>query len=357
MHMRLGAWHGFRSLAMVGILALLSVHASALRADDQSSSRTQQHVGYWSQQFPVLLLTFLKRVAPYKRSVPALLISFRNTYLTEFGAVPAFIIIGIVLCMACLLLYIQGPDAEASPEDTFVPSKDKEPSVSTAADSADVTDSPGKVPLTEDIDVAVKIPQRPSGITCLCCGDGLLKLSGAKTAQKQSEMTCEVEPMAAPAADAGQGDIHPDFSGTWKCVKSEGELDEFFRDIGVGYAVRCILATFSYGAGKVTRIYEHNGTHMKMTEKGGPEDNVQEWDVNGEEQIIDDEAAPFLMIPYYDVNDPRVLIIEGKDVEKKNQSTWTTSRQFFVTEDSWVVESKSSYGHVCRWIYEREVGK
>lgn len=146
---------------------------------------------------------------------------------------------------------------------------------------------------------------------------------------------------------------HPDFSGTWQCVKADGDLDAVFADIGLGMIARTAIQAFGYGAGRVIRIYEQEGDHVKMTEKA-LEETVQEWDIIGREQVIATKE-PFLQKTYWDATNPKVLVIEGKDVHKKTPRTWTTTRQYFLdgTEDEFVLETTSSGSNVARWTYQR----
>jgi len=134
-------------------------------------------------------------------------------------------------------------------------------------------------------------------------------------------------------------------------VKAEGALDELFADIGLGVSERNAIAAYGWGAGSVTRVYKHAGTHIQLTESA-LEDTFQEWHIDGTEQVIA-LKEPFLQTAHWDEEEDHVLVLEGKDVEKKKPRTWTISRQYFLDEDSFVIETTGSGGHRACWTYRR----
>lgn len=167
-----------------------------------------------------------------------------------------------------------------------------------------------------------------------------------------------------PAAAAPEQMVHPDFSGTWKTVKAEGEMNEFFKDLGAGFVARSLGAALGWGVGRQKRTYEQIDTHMKLIEFGLANSEI-EFDIIGEEQLIKAvmripslstkiQTASYMMTSYWDKENPQVLRCEGQDEKKKK---WTNnSRQFFINTDSLVIESISKHGHLVRWIYQRDSG-
>jgi len=195
-----------------------------------------------------------------------------------------------------------------------------------------------------------------AGSTC-CCGDGIGALLRQKPPsqreEKQKPSTRFATPRTAGSLQPAAGDCHPNFSGTWQCVKADGELDAMFADIGIGVIARTAVQAFGYGAGRDIRIYEQEGSHVRMTEKA-LEETVQEWDITGEEQVVA-TPDPFLQTSYWDEKNPEVLVLEAKDERKRAPKTWTTTRQYFLDgmENEFVLETTSSGGNVARWTYQR----
>lgn len=239
---------------------------------------------------------------------------------------------------------------------------------------------PKREPLTKDkllppVSATAKVPAPPTklpvgastGATC-CCGDGVGALlrqsppSQREEKQKPSNLATSTgaagslleHTASQPKATSNdKNTCHPDFSGTWQCVKADGDLDAVLADIGLGMMARTAIQVFGYGAGRVIRIYEQEGDHVKLTEKA-IEETVQEWDIDGGEQVIATKE-PFLQKTYWDATNPKVLVIEGKDVHKETPRAWTTTRQYFLDgmEDEFVLETTSSGSNVAWWTYER----
>jgi hypothetical protein len=142
----------------------------------------------------------------------------------------------------------------------------------------------------------------------------------------------------------------PDFSGTWKCARVEGELEELLVDYGIGYVMRSTAATYAYGAGRITRICEQEGDQMRYKE-----DNVIGMvDVDFAVPVKDYNMGQHLASFHWDEQQPHVLVCTGKDLEKCKPSTWSVSFQYFVDENTFHIDSRSTRNHTARWIYERQ---
>eukprot|EP00930_Biecheleria_cincta_P051435 TRINITY_DN36621_c0_g1_i1.p1 TRINITY_DN36621_c0_g1~~TRINITY_DN36621_c0_g1_i1.p1 ORF type:complete len:390 (+),score=72.96 TRINITY_DN36621_c0_g1_i1:72-1241(+) len=147
----------------------------------------------------------------------------------------------------------------------------------------------------------------------------------------------------------------PDFSGTWKCVKTEGAMDGFLQDLGKNYCKRKACAAFRFGAGMMIRKCEHVGNHLKVSQSIiGVRSLTQEWDIGKEEQEVAGKDEPFLQTAHWDPDDKNVLVIESKDLKKSKPRMWTTSRQYFVDDDRFRIDSTSGGGHTASWIFQRQ---
>lgn len=142
----------------------------------------------------------------------------------------------------------------------------------------------------------------------------------------------------------------PDFTGTWHCVKAEGELDELLVDFGLGYLVRSAASAYGYGAGHITRTCEHKGSRMKYQEMGLEGLKKVEYDLPMEDQNM----GHHLQTTYWDEAQPHVMVVEAKDLQKAKPSTWSISWQYLLDENTLIIKSSSKADHVALWVYKRE---
>lgn len=205
-----------------------------------------------------------------------------------------------------------------------------------------------------------KAHQRPTGVTC--CGDGVASLMRSQRDRALSSKKLPhpaVESTLEDSAPWGIGTFtpdcmvrgHPNFSGSWRCSKVEGAVDNVLADLGLGYFARSAIIAWGCGAGQVVRHYTHQGNHVKMHEQGLA-DVTQEWDINGKEQEINTKE-PYLQSAHWDEENPLVLVIQATDLKKEAPATWTTTKMYFIDSRSFAYQVSSSSGSTCRWLYER----
>eukprot|EP00931_Biecheleriopsis_adriatica_P031346 TRINITY_DN18396_c0_g1_i1.p1 TRINITY_DN18396_c0_g1~~TRINITY_DN18396_c0_g1_i1.p1 ORF type:complete len:415 (+),score=83.33 TRINITY_DN18396_c0_g1_i1:86-1330(+) len=207
---------------------------------------------------------------------------------------------------------------------------------------------------TSDVSHGTNAAPSGGGGTC-CCASGVSSLlRGRQAAAREVEVrSASTKATQTPQATAFAGkSCHPDFSGTWKCVKAEGALDAFFADLGLSFFERTLCASWNWGAGRVVRIYEQSGNSVKLTEKSLAE-HQEQWEINGEEQLVNGKQQ-MLQTAYWDDEDDQVLVLVSKDVEKAKPDSWTTSRQRLLSKDTFVIESTSTRGNAASWTYVRD---
>jgi len=273
----------------------------------------------------------------------------------------ALAVVGLFLALLC---WRGGPTM--SNKDLLAANPDLLPGVSDSPLSKTKDQEPQASPIAKK----APVPSAARGVGICCCSDGIKQLlrGPARTSAREisgsiADFAVQTSPACQPqqnlpALVTGQKhrcapsscieDGRPDFSGTWKCVKAEGALDELFADIGLGVPERTAIAAYGWGAGSVTRVYKHVGTHIQLTECA-LEETFQEWHIDGSEQVMA-LKEPFLQTAHWD---DHVLVLEGKDVEKNKPQTWTISRQYFLDEDSFIVETTGAGGHRACWTYQR----
>lgn len=192
----------------------------------------------------------------------------------------------------------------------------------------------------------VKERKRPErkGEDTGCCYNGLLRLGrGKATASK---------PAAASPTEATSPALkRPDFSGTWSCVKAEGDLDGLYAAMGLGYFARCAMERAQWGAGQLSRTYEQQGTHVKLVQRA-TEETTQEFDITGTPQKVSQGDGVVIQTTSWDEREEGVLLFETKDLLGNNPNSWTTSRQY-LKGDELIIEVLGARGHQAVWTYHR----
>merc|ERR1719443_81104 len=104
-----------------------------------------------------------------------------------------------------------------------------------------------------------------------------------------SQLSKSLVPFAVqPPPSTHAVDGHPDFTGTWQCVRSEGQMAELMNDYGMGYVMQGLAKGYNYGAGYVKRIYKHEGNRINWREIGLGFDNTVEFEVPSSEVAMGD---------------------------------------------------------------------
>jgi len=224
--------------------------------------------------------------------------------------------------------------------------------------------------------MTVEATRMPPGIGMCCCSSGLAKLMKPPprdfprkdSLEESFALLSNQDSMFPPLKDAPLPNSlvpftvpdppqkcvsngHPNFTGTWKCVSVEGELDELLVDYGLGYLIRKAAKAYGYGAGHVRRICDHKGNRISYHEMGIQGfDNTVAFDVPCTDVHIDQH----LQTTQWDEVQSHVLIVEATDLQKATPSTWSTSWHYLVDENTLHIKTRSRADHVGLWVYERE---
>mmetsp|Transcript_80265 Transcript_80265/g.126622 ORF Transcript_80265/g.126622 Transcript_80265/m.126622 type:complete len:309 (-) Transcript_80265:31-957(-) len=191
-----------------------------------------------------------------------------------------------------------------------------------------------------------KRPER-KGEETGCCYNGLLRLGrGKAAASKPATAAPEASEALSPAVK------RPNFSGTWSCVKAEGDLDGLYAAMGLGYFARCAMERAQWGAGQLSRTYEQQGTHVKLVQRA-TEETTQEFDITGTPQKVSQGDGVVIQTTSWDEREEGVLLFETKDLLGNNPNSWTTSRQY-LKGDELIIEVLGARGHQAVWTYHRE---
>ncbi|CAJ1406368.1 unnamed protein product [Effrenium voratum] len=122
--------------------------------------------------------------------------------------------------------------------------------------------------------------------------------------------------------------------------------------MGLGYFARCAMERLQWGKGQLTRTYEHQGEHVKLTQRAADE-TTQEFDINGQPQKVQQGDGVVIQTTCWDEKEEGVLIMETKDLLGCKPKTWTTTRQY-LQDNQLVVEVLGADGHRATWTYQRE---
>mmetsp|Transcript_132227 Transcript_132227/g.329755 ORF Transcript_132227/g.329755 Transcript_132227/m.329755 type:complete len:305 (-) Transcript_132227:127-1041(-) len=87
-------------------------------------------------------------------------------------------------------------------------------------------------------------------------GDGL----DYRVSSSESEPEVETEPSGGQAEEL----TRPDFSGTWLCVRVEGDWDAYLKETGVSWGTRVAVSSMGFGVGKQVQHIEQTKDRIRI---------------------------------------------------------------------------------------------
>jgi len=95
--------------------------------------------------------------------------------------------------------------------------------------------------------------------------------------------------------------IHPDFSGTWKMVKFDGDWDGFLKEMGVGWAFRTAASAVGYGNNKTFHTIKQAVERIQIETKNQKGTFIKDYAIDATEQDDVDpvDKGPIKVIPYW----------------------------------------------------------
>eukprot|EP00930_Biecheleria_cincta_P005688 TRINITY_DN106617_c0_g1_i1.p1 TRINITY_DN106617_c0_g1~~TRINITY_DN106617_c0_g1_i1.p1 ORF type:complete len:461 (+),score=50.40 TRINITY_DN106617_c0_g1_i1:63-1445(+) len=142
----------------------------------------------------------------------------------------------------------------------------------------------------------------------------------------------------------------PDFSGRWKIVKHQGDIDRWMADLGLGWMKRKAAKAVSYGKGRSTWDIKQDGNRtVELRATGIAPAESLDFTIDGRSQKIKTLGGSELWTPTWD----------GYTLQIEVRSTAGTlssrNRRYYIDEETLVMESTSLKSNVrVSWIYKRQ---
>jgi len=151
------------------------------------------------------------------------------------------------------------------------------------------------------------------------------------------------------------GAARPNFTGNWKLVKIDGDMDAFMKELGLGWMIRKAASTMNYGVGKSFNNIEHTGDTIKVENinPGGGE-HVQKFRIDGTEQddvLPREKTAVKLVATWEEVGGAPALAVRVRRVDDPSKGMPRSKR--YLNGASMVVELTSPSGIVTHRTFEK----
>lgn len=92
----------------------------------------------------------------------------------------------------------------------------------------------------------------------------------------------------------------PNFSGSWLCHATHGDMEALMSDLGIDWARRTAAAYFSYGVNTTTRMIEQRGNQLVINASVLPGISfVQSFIIGGGEQQTDGPDGAVVLVPQW----------------------------------------------------------
>eukprot|EP00931_Biecheleriopsis_adriatica_P122235 TRINITY_DN97234_c0_g1_i1.p1 TRINITY_DN97234_c0_g1~~TRINITY_DN97234_c0_g1_i1.p1 ORF type:complete len:467 (-),score=48.58 TRINITY_DN97234_c0_g1_i1:56-1456(-) len=142
----------------------------------------------------------------------------------------------------------------------------------------------------------------------------------------------------------------PDFSGRWKVVNHQGDIDRWMADLGFGWMKRKAAKAISYGKGRSTWDIKQNGNRtVELRATGISPAESFDFTIDGSSQRIKTLDGFEIWTPTWD----------GYTLQTEARSTArvlsTRNRRYYIDDQTLVMESTSVKSNIrVSWIYKRQ---
>jgi len=162
----------------------------------------------------------------------------------------------------------------------------------------------------------------------------------------------------APDGRNAQAERKPDFTGRWKMVRFEGDMDTWMREAGVGWALRKLASSAGFGVNSTFHTIKSSEESVTIETVNIKGSITSEYKIDGSVQTDTDgvHKKSIKVVPFWeDVAGRTTLTVDASTPAQQDKSAVSASltRRFF-EGDSMVVEKTSPNGTVIRVFFEQE---
>jgi hypothetical protein len=203
------------------------------------------------------------------------------------------------------------------------------------------TSSPAKPP--EPASDLVDGPDRLLGeIADDTTASGTEGVGSSKPSSTPSHGRLDVEGTVAGAPRATAE--RPDFTGSWQCIRVEGDMPGFLQDMGLTPLQREAARSARYGAGLQMQMITQEGDNFTVVDQLKTT-NTMKFQVGlGPQRSCDLEGRPVTITPTWE---GQTLCVE---TATEDGMPWASSRRFY-EGDEMVMELSSPAGNTTRRIF------
>jgi len=175
--------------------------------------------------------------------------------------------------------------------------------------------------------------------------EGVHAEGSSKPSSTPSHGRLDAEGAAAPPAAAER----PDFTGSWACIRVEGDTPGFLQDMGLTPLQREAARSARYGAGLQTQFITQDGDRFTVVDQLKTT-NTMKFQVGlGPQTTCNLEGRPVTVTPTWEGQ--ALCIVSTTDAG----IVWASSRRFY-EKDQMVLELSSPGGSTMRRIFGRKGG-
>lgn len=212
---------------------------------------------------------------------------------------------------------------------------------------SEITNPPETLKMDSDELTETQVDSESQETTELTQVDAVDEQSSGPLEPSQAAASGTVPPAAAVATTLPEE--RPNFTGNWMLIRAEGDLDGYFKEMGVGFMFRKLLKAYDYGVNRKTYRILHQGGVLQMASAEFHGEVVSQVRTDGSEQEAVDPSDG-KMVRVTPTWEGKVLVLTGRKIERNTELPIT--KRFMVGTEM-CVEQISPRGISVRWFFVR----